>query len=64
MKYGCFYKVRVTQNGKTETYHWGYFPYSMVLKDMKELYKEGADAVILEMISKKQFDKRIKTYTS
>jgi hypothetical protein len=54
----------VTQNGKTETYHWGYFPYSMVLKDVKELYKEGADAVILEMISKKQFDKRIKPYTS
>ena len=64
MKYDCFYKVRVTQNGKTETYHWGYFPYSMVLKDMKELYKEGADAVILEMNSKKQFDKRIKPYTS
>ena len=56
MKYDCFYKVRVTQNGKTEIYHWGYFPYSMVLKDVKELYKEGADAVILEMISKKQFD--------
>ena len=64
MKYDCFYKVRVTQNGKTEIYHWGYFPYSMVLKDMKELYKEGADAVILEMISKKQFDKRIKPYTA
>jgi len=64
MKYDCFYKVQVTQNGKTETYHWGYFPYSMVLKDVKELYKEGADAVILEMISKKHFDKRIKPYTS
>jgi hypothetical protein len=64
MKYDCFYKVRVTQNGKTEIYHWGYFPYSMVLKDVKELYKEGADAVILEMISKKQFDKRIKPYTA
>ena len=64
MKYDCFYKVQVTKNGKTETYHWGYFPYSMVLKDVKELYKEGADAVILEMISKKHFDKRIKPYTS
>ena len=64
MTYDCFYKVRVTQNGKTEIYHWGYFPYSMVLKDVKELYKEGADAVILEMISKKQFDKRIKPYTA
>jgi len=60
----CFYKVKVTKNGKTEIYHWGYFPYSMVLDDMKTLYKEGADAVELEMISKKQFDKKIAPYTS
>jgi len=60
----CFYKVKVTKNGKTEIYHWGYFPYSMVLDDMKTLYKEGADAVELEMISKKQFDKKIARYTS
>jgi|TARA_B110001454_G_scaffold70947_1_gene69048 hypothetical protein len=63
MKLDCFYKVKVTQNGKTETYHWGYFPYSMVLKDIKTLYKDGADAVILEMITQKQFDKIIKPYT-
>jgi len=62
MKYDCFYKVQVTQNGKTETYHWGYFPYSWVLKDVKALYKQGADAVILEMITQKQFDKRIEKY--
>jgi hypothetical protein len=54
----------VTKNDKTEVYHWGYFPYSMVLGDVKTLYKEGADAVELEMISKKQFDKRIAPYTS
>ena len=60
----CFYKVKVTKFGKTEIYHWGYFPYSMVLDDVKTLYKEGADAVELEMISKKQFDKRIEPYTS
>jgi hypothetical protein len=63
MKLDCFYKVKGTQNGKTETYHWGYFPYSMVLKDIKTLYKDGADAVILEMITQKQFDKIIKPYT-
>ena len=39
-----------------EVYHWGYFPWSMVLKDVKQLYKDGADAVILEMITQKQFD--------
>ena len=64
MKRDCFYKVKVTQNGKTETYHWGYFPYSMVLKDVKTLYKQGADAVELEMISKKQFDKLMEPYKS
>lgn len=62
MKFDCFYKVKVTQDGKTETYHWGYFPYSMVLKDMKTLYKEGADAVELEMITQKQFDKLMEPY--
>jgi|TARA_R110000782_G_scaffold165623_1_gene257558 hypothetical protein len=60
----CFYKVKVTQDNKTETYHWGYFPYSWVIKDVKQLYKDGADAVILEMITQKQFDKRIAPYTS
>jgi len=64
VKMDCFYRVKVTKNGKTEIYHWGYFPYSMVLDDVKTLYKEGADAVELEMISKKQFDKRIEPYTS
>ena len=64
MKLDCFYKVKVTKNGKTEIYHWGYFPYSMVLDDVKTLYKEGADAVELEMISKEKFDKRIAPYTS
>jgi hypothetical protein len=58
----CFYKVKVTKDNKTETYHWGYFPYSMVLSDVKKLYKEGADAVELEMITKKKFDKLIEPY--
>ncbi len=64
MTFDCFYKVKVTQNGKTETYHWGYFPWSMVLKDIKTLYKEGADAVELEMITKKKFDKMMEPYCS
>jgi hypothetical protein len=64
MKRDCFYKVKVTKDGKTETYHWGYFPYSMVIQDIKTLYKQGADAVELEMITQKQFDKRIQEYTT
>ena len=51
MKFDCFYKVKITQNGKTEIWHWGYFPYSLVQKEIKTLYKDGADAVELEMIS-------------
>jgi hypothetical protein len=35
----------------------------MCLKDIKQLYKDGADAVVLEMITQKQFDKRIAPYT-
>jgi hypothetical protein len=63
MALDCFYKVKVTENNKTEIYHWGYFPYKMVLDDVKQLYKDGADAVELEIITKENFDKRIKEYT-
>ena len=63
MKFDCFYKVKITQNGKTEIWHWGYFPYSLVQKEIKTLYKDGADAVELEMISQKYFDKLMKPYT-
>jgi hypothetical protein len=36
----------------------------MVLDDVKKLYQEGADAVVLEMITKEQFDKKIEPYTN
>ena len=62
MKFDCFYKVKVTKGKKTETWHWGYYPYSLVLKDVKEHYKEGADAVELEMITQKEFDKKCSMY--
>ena len=72
MKRDCFYKVTVTTHVPDsinmfvdeEVYHWGYFPYSWVMKDVKQLYRNGADAVLLEMITQKQFDKRIAPYTS
>lgn len=64
MKFDCFYKVRITKNNKTEIYHWGYFPYKMVLADVEKHYQEGADAVELEMISQDQFDKEIEQYTN
>ena len=64
MKLDCFYKVKITKENKTEIYHWGYFPYKMVMDDVKQLYKDGADAVELEMITKDQFDKMIEPYTN
>ena len=70
MKRDCFYKVTVTtcvpdsinMFEDEEVYHWGYFPYAWVLADVKALYKQGADAVILEMITQKEFDKRMEKY--
>jgi len=70
VKRDCFYKVTVTtcvpdsinMFEDEEVYHWGYFPYSMVLKDVRQLYKDGADAVVLEMITQEQFDKRMEKY--
>ena len=64
MKFDCFYKVTVTTCvpgsinffEDEEIYYWGYYPYNTVMKDVKELYKEGADAVELEMITEKQFN--------
>ena len=69
MKFDCFYKVTVTTCvpdsinlfEDEEIYYWGYYPYSMVMKDVKELYKEGADAVELEMITQEEFDETIQT---
>ena len=70
MKHDCFYKVTVTtcvpdsinMFEDEEVYHWGYFPYSWVMKDVKQLYKDGADAVVLEMITQEQFDRRMEKY--
>ena len=67
MKFDCFYKVTVTTCvpesinlfEDEEIYYWGYYPYKMVMKDVKELYKEGADAVELEMITQEEFDETI-----
>ena len=67
MAFDCFYKVTVTTCvpdsinlfEDEEVYHWGYFPWSWVLKDVKQLYRDGADAVELEMITQEEFDARL-----
>ena len=49
--YICF----VTKNNKTEEYGYG-LPYKDITKAVEEHYKDGADAVELEMITKEEFE--------
>ena len=58
MKFDCFYEVKIIRGKRTRTEKWGYFPYSMVMKDVKELYKDGANNVILKKITEKEFNKK------
>ena len=51
----CYYKCWVTKNDITEEYGYG-LPWKDVLKEVKQHYKDGADAVELEMITKEEFD--------
>ena len=51
----CYYKCWVTKNNRTEEYGYG-LPYKDVLKEVKQHYKDGADAVEMEMITKQEFD--------
>ena len=64
MKFDCFYKVTVTTCvpesinffEDEEIYYLGYYPYKKVMKDVKELYKDGANNVILRKIPEKEFN--------
>ena len=51
----CYYKCWVTKNNRTKEYGYG-LPYKDVLKEVKQHYKDGADAVEMEMITKQEFD--------
>ena len=51
----CYYKCWVTKNNKTVEYGYG-LPWKDVLKEVKQFYRDGADAVELEMITKEEFD--------
>ena len=51
----CYYRCFVTKGKKTEEYGYG-LPYKDVLKEVKQHYKDGADAVEMVMITKQEFD--------
>jgi hypothetical protein len=53
----CFYKVTLTKGKLTKHERWGYYTWKFVLQEIKENYKQGCDAVVLEMITEKQFNK-------
>ena len=54
----CYYRCWVTRDNKTEEYGYG-LPWKDVLKEVKQLYKDGADAVELEMITAEEFNDRL-----
>ena len=54
----CYYRCCVTRDNKTEEYGYG-LPWKEVLKEVKQHYKDGADAVELEMITAEEFNDRL-----
>ncbi len=49
------YKCIVTKGKKEDVWHYS-LPYKMILEEVNQHYKEGADAVELEMITQEEFD--------
>ena len=54
----CYYICLVTKNGKTEEYGYG-LPYKDIMDAVEQHYKDGADAVEMEMITEEQFNDRL-----
>ena len=54
----CYYRCWVTRENKIEEYGSG-LPWKDVLKEVKQHYKDGADAVELEMITAEEFNDRL-----
>ena len=54
----CYYRCFVTNGKKTEEYGYG-LPWKDVQKAVDQHYKDGAEAVELEMITKEDFDDRL-----
>ena len=51
----CNYKCTVTKGKKEVIWHYS-LPYKMIEEEVDQHYKEGADAVELEMITQTEFD--------
>ena len=53
-----YYICLVTKNGKTEEYGYG-LPYKEIIEAVEQHYRDGADAVELEMITEDEFNDRL-----
>tara|TARA_B100000519_G_scaffold185085_1_gene179964 strand:- start:12 stop:194 length:183 start_codon:yes stop_codon:yes gene_type:complete len=51
----CNYKCIVTKGNNEEVWHYS-LPWYFIKKEVKQHYKDGADAVELEMITQEEFD--------
>ena len=53
-----YYICLITKNGKTEEYGYG-LPYKDIMEAVEQHYRDGADAVELEMITEEEFNDRL-----
>ena len=53
-----YYVCLVTKDSKTEEYGYG-LPYKDIMEAVEEHYKDGADAVVMEMITEDEFNDRL-----
>ena len=53
-----YYICLVTKDGKTEEYGYG-LPYKDIMDAVEEHYDNGAEAVVMEMITEEQFNDRL-----
>ena len=54
----CYYICLVTKNSKTEEYGYG-LPYKDIMEAVEQHYRDGADAVVMEMITEDEFNDRL-----
>jgi len=53
-----YYICLVTKDGKTDEYGYG-LPYKDIMDAVEEHYDNGAEAVVMEMITEEQFNDRL-----
>jgi hypothetical protein len=53
-----YYICLVTKNSKTDEYGYG-LPYKDIMEAVEQHYRDGADAVVMEMITEDEFNDRL-----